>query len=239
MAFSQLSQKDLKGEWYAVGSIVGNSNLDSVTLYFDIEEVDSTESCLNEIWVIRKRKMSIWEKNNCQEIPTTLELEDNLKISLIDTDFCQLLTIKDKDSGNERNFKVIAFHSDKSENMSPYIQLVQFDHIGESLLYNTVDSIISKVLKYVPGPVDSSNFKVLIRDHQNSNPPPVLVLNGYLIEDTELLKQFLLAETIVITELQGERAILLYGQMAKNGAVLVRVSDRRFDDVMKKYLINE
>lgn len=237
LAFSQLSKKDLNGEWYTDDSIVKNPNLDTVTLYFNKVEVGSTESCSNEIWVINKRKMSIWEENNCQEVPTKLKLEDNLEISLDDTDFCQLLAIKY--GGSERDFKVIEFHTDSSENMTTHIQLVQFDKIGENRLYNTVDSIISKVLKYVPGPVDSSNFEGIIRDQQNGNPPPLLVLNGYIVEDKELLKRFLLAETIVVSEFQGEGALSIYGQRAKNGVVLVRVSDRRFDDVVKKYLINE
>lgn len=145
-------------------------------------------------------------------------------------------------------FKVIELKESKIERYPHEIKqltVLRFDDSAEQKLYNYVDSLVFDVLNYKPTPVDSTAYNELIksgaatilqikiRDSREVNPKPLLVINDYLIDNYEFLKQFLFVEAISFEYLTKVKAPMLYGASAINGVIVIQLSNRKFKKVQK------
>ena len=233
-SFSQIKKKDLNGIWKTDFELF--SKTDTIKFYRNIK------SCYQTKWSIEKRKFKTNELNICTEPPRVSGIVGKEKIKLRKRDFGKIIEYYQNGNLTDK-FRIIELNK-KSE---PELKLMRFDKLTEQKLYKYVDSLIFKVLKYKPeldiseninGVLisdDNPNVKVRIRDGGIGNPEPLIVVNGYPIENKNILKELLLVETYNIKYLTKEQSASIYGTRAINGVILLNTSEKRFKKVRKKY----
>lgn len=87
----------------------------------------------------------------------------------------------------------------------------------------------------------SSSKKIVIRDKTSISAPetPLLVINGYPIENHIILKKIKLADIERISLIQSaEQAHAIYGIGGKYGVVLIEMNKRRWKKLKKEFLDN-
>jgi hypothetical protein len=232
-SFSQIKKRDLNGIWKTENDNKLFSKTDTIKFYRNIK------SCYQTKWTIEKRGFKTTELNICTEPPRISGLVGKEKLKLRKRDFGQILEYYLNENLIDK-YRIIELN--KSE-----FKLMRFDKLSEQKLYKYVDSLILKVLKYNPKADGSKNkygvqisdsnpnVKIKIRDGGNGNPEPLLVVNGYPLENRKPLKELLLVETYNIKYLTKEQSASIYGTRAINGVILLNTSEKRFKKVRKKY----
>ena len=248
-SYSQIRKKDLDGEWQSKNDSELYYKTDTIQLHQNINHFYQNEKSCHQIkWTLAKSSFKISEVNNCTEPGRVKEYNAREKIKLKNTDFGKTLEIfRDEESIDK--FRVISYNEKRIEKY-PYgikqLDLMRFDELKDEKLYKYVDSLIFKVLKYKPEIAQNGNsgvtiadsnpnVKIIVRDFIDKNPEPLIVVNGYPIENRDILKKLLLAETSAIKYLTKEQSLSIYGSRAINGVILLNTSEKRFKIVRKKY----
>ncbi len=235
-SFSQIKKRDLNGIWKTENDNKLFSETDTIKFYRNIK------SCYQTKWTIEKRSFKTNELNICTEPPRISGIVGKEKIKLRKKKFGQIIEYY-QDKNLTDKFRIVELNK-KNE---PELKLMRFDKLTEQKLYKYVDSLIFKVLKYNPNADGSENnygvqisdsnpnVKIKIRDGGIGNPEPLIVVNGYPIENKNILKELLLVETYNIKYLTKEQSASIYGTRAINGVILLNTSEKRFKKVRKKY----
>ena len=233
-SFSQIKKRDLNGIWKTENDNKLFSETDTIKFYRNIKSCNQTK------WTIENRSFKTNELNICTEPPQISGIVGKEKIKLKKKDFGQIIEYY-QDKNLTDKFRIVELNK-KNE---PELKLIRFDKLTEQKLYKYVDSLIFKVLKYKPELDISENINVLfsngnpnvkvrIRDGGIGNPEPLIVVNGYPIEN-KILKELLLVETYNIKYLTKEQSASIYRTRAINGVILLNTSEKRFKKVRKKY----
>lgn len=235
-SFCQIKKKELDGIWKT-----GNDNdlfykTDTIKFYRNIK------SCHQTWWTFDERNFKTNELNTCTEPPRISGIVGKEKIKLRKKDFGQVIEYyQNKNLANK--FRIIELNKENE----PELELMRFDKLNEKKLYKYVDSIILKVLKYNPDADGSENnygvtvshgnptIKIRPREGQNLNPEPLIIVNGYPLQNKELLKELLLVETYEIKYLTKGKNAYRYGSQAINGVIILQTSEKRFKAVRRKY----
>jgi len=248
-SYSQTRKKDLNGEWLSKNDNGLFQKIDTVKFHQNINHFNQNDKSCNQIkWTFDKSKFKISDVNNCTEPGRVEEYNAKEKFKLKKTDFGQVIEIfREKELLDK--FRIVKLNEKRIEKY-PYdikqMDLIRFDNLVDEKLYKYVDSLITTVLKYNPKLNESDtsgikisgldpNVKIRIRDGYSKNPEPLLIINGYPIENRDILKKLLFVETYGITYLTKDESIVLYGSRAVNGVVLLNTSEKRFKSVRKKY----
>lgn len=239
LSYSQTKKKELIGEWYSENHFGQYFKNDTIQFTRTAKNLDK-KLCEFIKWDLGKRTFKISEVNICTTRVNETESFDKEKIKLRKTDFGQVIEHYQGKNLIEK-FRIIELEN----NNDAELKVMRFDNISEQKLYKYVDSIIFKVLKYNPDADGSENNygvtlsqgnpNVKIRDTRDRNPEPLLVVNGYPLENKDVLKKLLLVETYGIAYLTKEQSARLYGSRGINGVVILQTSEKRFKAVRKKY----
>lgn len=244
--FGQIKKKDLIGQWQSKNDDSLYYKSDTTKLYKDINHFYNTKTCYLIRWTIDKRTFRISNVFTCTEPGRVPAFTDKEKIRTSKTDYGQVISL-------ERNgiifdeFKIVDYQVrevDRYPHEIKELRLMRFDSLSDFKLFNYVDSLIYKVLKYDSTLVDTTFQNLLknaaattvkIRNRNDSNPEPLIVLNGHIVFDKKILKQFRLVETTGINYLRKEESASIYGMRAINGVIILTVSEKRFKQAWKNY----
>ena len=234
LSYSQIKKSDLRGIWFTENKGELYSTADTIKFYQRIE------SCNQKMWIFEKRKFRILDFNNCSAETKVDSVVQNEKIKLRKADFGQIIEYYQNNELKDR-FRIVSLKKKTPSELT----LMRFDELQDELLYKYVDSLTVKVLKYNPiavGYKDSiakllrrgfPHVNIRSRSENDFNRPPVLIINGHLVEKRELLKKLLLVETYYIRYLTAADALQLYGAQARNGVIILQTSNTRFKAVLK------
>jgi len=241
ISFSQIRIKDLIGKWYAENELTQSKFNDTIIFNQNPKIVDN-EKCEFIKWKIENKTFKFSEVNLCSAKAKVTSHFAKEKIKIRKNDFGQIIEYY-QDKKEIDKFRII-----RLQNNSPKeFKVIRFDKLIDQKLYKYVDSLIFKVLKYIPKSDESlnnygvkiadsnQNVKITIRDGENRNLEPLIVVNGYPLGNKEILKKILLAETYGITYLTKEKSASLYGYRAVNGVIILQTSEKKFKTIRKKY----
>lgn len=244
--FGQIKKKDLIGEWQSKNDDSLYYKNDTIKLYKDINYFYNTKTCYLIRWTLDKRTFKISNVFTCTEPGRVSAFTEKEKMRISNTDFGQMIIL-------ERNGKVfdkfkITNYQEKHVERYPHeikeLRLMRFDKLSEYKLFNYVDSLIYKVLDYDSTIVDTAFQNILknaaattakIINRNNPNPEPLIVMNGHIIVNKEILKKIRLVETINIEFIEKKTARQVYGYRADNGVIVIAVSKKRFKEEWKNY----
>lgn len=248
--FGQSIRKgDLEGLWKSNNQDSLYYKSDTIRFHLDINRWNSVETCNLISWQIKKNRFRIIHSQICTEPGKQSWLNVKESLRLKKKDFGQIIELKQSGEVLDK-FKIIAFSKediDRYPHTVKELTLLRFDKLEEEKLYNYVDSLAYHVLKYKPSPHDSSFYKkiignaaataseIRIRDSNKTNPKPLLVINGVPIESYEILKAFLFIEATSIDYISAITAPHLHGFRARNGVILVSLSNNKFKMTWRKY----
>ena len=228
--FGQIKKKDILGEWHAKNDDSLYYKSDTITFFQNYNYFLNNGSKQLILWTINKKYFTIQDMFLTE--PTRVFVSDDIyNLQLKKTDFGQLIEARLNKKIHER-YKIIEY-------LGHEMKVMRFDDLSEQKLFNRVNFLIHNVLNYDSLNVDSTyqdiikntksnNVKIRIRDGYDPNPEPLIVLNGYPIEDKEFLKRFRLVETIEIKCLKKDDLKFLYGTRAINGVIIISISNKRF-----------
>ena len=226
-SFSQIKKKDLRDEWQTDKELFYKA--DTIKFY------KKSKSCHQIVWKIERRKFKSYESNLCTE-PTWKTVSHGIeKIKLRKRDFGKIIELYQNSILTEK-FRIIELNKTS-------LKLMRFDILSEQKLYKYVDSLIFKALKsrleeekkILLNISRNSRFKTYI-PKENEKPEPLIVINGYPIENKNILKELLLVETYSIKYVRGMQPVALYGTKAIYGALMIKTSKKRFKKIRKKYV---
>ena len=231
ISFAQIDEKDIYGDWKT-------DNTESLYYYADtITFTKKSVSYPRVIWNYRKDEF----KSHSEDISSSPHIigyrfEKEEKIKLVDTDYGQVIEHHVGGKVHEK-YKVIEFENGNEAKL----KLMRFDKLPDNKLYKYVDSLAKKVV--------NDNFNEHI-DESNSNSAdttlfnlsseeiieiePLIIINGYVVKDKELLKELLLVETCDISFLTSKQTAAIHGKPL-NGIIVIRTSEKRFKQVWKKF----
>ena len=246
---AQIKRTDLEDDWQTNNKDSLYYKADSIEFHLDINHWINIETCDIVNWRTEKGNFKFIETYLCTEPGRERWSTYKEKVLLKNRDFGQVIQLK-RNGELFDQFKVIELTESRVDRY-PFdikrLTVLRFDKLNDQKLYNYVDSLVYQVLKYKPEEIDSTTInlitegaaattaKITIRDGYNSNPKPLLVMNGHVVEHYELLKLFLFVEANDIQYLTREQATSIYGSRAINGVILVVISDKKFKKVWKKY----
>ena len=240
-SFSQIKNKELIGEWYTENELLQYYKKDTILFTQKTKNFDKME-CDNIEWKIEKKTFKLSEVNICTAKAKVKKYYATENIKLRKTDFGQVIEYYQNKYLIDK-FRIVQL--DKNNNSK--LTIMRFDKLAEQKLSKYVDSLIVKVLKYNADTNASENnygvqisdrnpnVKIRIRDGGIENYEPLIVINGYPLENREFLKELLLVETYGITYLNKEKSASIYGSKAVNGVIILQTSEKRFKCVRKKY----
>jgi len=243
----QIKKNNLIGEWQTKNDDNLYYKTDTINLFKDINHFYNTDTDTQQLilWTINKKYSKIQDLFIIE--PTRASVSKDLfKLKLKKTDYGQIISFETNGQIFDK-FKIVNY-KEKNVDRYPYtikeIRLIRFDKLSEHKLFKYVDSLIYRVLLYDSTLVDSTTqniqinpvttyTKIIIRDEYDSNPEPLIVLNGHVVNNKEILKQFRLVEIRGISYLTKENASSFYGQRAINGVIILLVSKKRFREIWK------
>ncbi|MEL6557491.1 MAG: hypothetical protein AAFQ94_04860 [Bacteroidota bacterium] len=244
----QIKRSDLIGEWQTGNEDSLYYTSDSITFHMDANHRFDDKTCHVLNWRLQKSSFKLTNTYLCTEPGRLWYYNAKEKLLVKERDFGQVIHLKRKGKLIDQ-FKVIELKESKVERY-PYdikqLTVLRFDDPADQKLYHYVDSLVYKVLKFVPTPIDTiarkkilenaaaTMSKIVIRDQVEINPKPLLVINGILFNNYEVLKQFLMVEVISIDYLSRTKAPMLCGSNASNGVIIIQLSDSRFRKFWKR-----
>lgn len=246
-AFGQIKRTQLQGDWKTNNQDSLYYKSDSVKFYLGINHWLDIEACNLVIWSTKKGKFRFINSYICSEPGRVNWLNVKEKLKLTKTDYGQILELKRANSVIER-FKILDFqitYADRYPHETKELTILRFDKLEDQKLYNYIDSLVYQVLNHEPDAVDSTAVniitqgaaaiasKIIIRDAEPKNPKPLLVINGILVQQNEILREFLFVEAITIKYLTKEQSASIYGYRAINGVIILQVSNKKFKKVWK------
>jgi len=241
ISFSQIRKKDLIGEWYSENELTDNKINDTI-VFNQIPKIIDNKKCEFIKWKIENKTFKLSKVNLCSAKEKVATHYTKEKIKIYKTDFGQIIEYY-QDKKQTDKFRIFRIQNNGFKELI----IIRFDKLTDQKLYKYVDSLIFKVLKYKPDSDENStnygvkiadgnpNVKIRIRDGENRNLEPLIVVNGYPIKNKEILKKILLAETYGITYLTKEKSASLYGYKAVNGVIILQTSEKKFKTIRKKY----
>ena len=182
----------------------------------------------------------------CTEPGRISSFTDKEKLRLTKTDFGQIITLERNNQIFDK-FKITDYQEkeiDRYPHDTKKLQLMRFDNLSDYKLFYYVDSLIYKVLEYDSTKTDTiypsiggnnENIKIKLRDGFDPNPEPLIVINGYIVENKEILRRFRFVETIEIRCLKKDDLKFIYGTRALNGVIVISLSKKRFKQEWKNY----
>lgn len=235
--YGQIKRCDLYGEWQTKNDDSLYYQADTIRLYKDINHFYNTKTCHLIWWTIDKKTFKISNIFTCTEPGKVSAFRDKEKLRLRNTDFGQVIALERKNQLFDK-FKVTGYkekHVDRYPHKIKELRVIRFDELSDYKLYKYVDSLIFKVLdydstfKYVSRNINTGNTKIV--EVHITNPEPLIILNGHVITNREILKYFLLVETKGISYLTKEESVSIYGDKALNGVIVLLASEKRFQKV--------
>ncbi|WP_282126560.1 hypothetical protein [Marinifilum flexuosum] len=191
---------------------------DTITLFEDINHLYNAKTCSLIRWTLNKRTFKISNVYRCTEPGRISAFTDKEKISIGKTDYGQVISLKRNGKVFDK-FKITDYQVKQVERY-PYeikeLCLMRFDKLSECKLLSYVNSLIHKVM-------DNGTIT-----------EPLIVVNGHLIEDKEILKSIRLVETLSI-EFIPQRTSGQVFDKANNGVILVSVSKKKFKKEWRNY----
>jgi hypothetical protein len=246
---AQIKRTDLEGDWQTNNKDSLYYKTDSIEFHLDINHWINIETCDIVNWRTEKGSFKFIETYLCTEPGRERWSTDKEKLLIKKKDFGQVIQLK-RNGELFDQLKVIELTESRVDRY-PFdikrLTVLRFDQLDDQKLYNYVDSLAYQVLKYKPEEIDSTAInlitegaaattaKITIRDGYNSNPKPLLVVNGHVVEHYEFLKLFLFVEATTIQYLTREQATMLYGTRAVNGVIVIQLSNSKFKKIWKKY----
>ena len=216
--FGQIKRNDIIGEWQTKNDDSLYYHSDTIKLYKDINHFYNTETCHLIRWTIDRRNFKLSKILTCSEPGRVSSFTDKEKIKIKNTDYGQVLTLERNGQVFDK-FKIIDFQVkqvDRYPHEIKELSLMRFDKLSEYKLLSYVDSLINNL---------SNNV-------EDSEPP--IVINGYVIEDKEILKHIKLAETLSIEVIHKKTSEQVFDK-ARNGVILISVSQKKFKNKWKNY----
>jgi len=244
--FGQIKRKDILGEWQTQNDDSLYYHSDTIKLYQDINHFYNTETCYLIRWTIDKRNYKLSNVFICTEPGRISSFTDKEKLRLTKTDFGQIITLERNNQIFDK-FKITDYQEkeiDRYPHDTKKLQLMRFDNLSDYKLFYYVDSLIYKVLEYDSTKTDTiypsiggnnENIKIKLRDGFDPNPEPLIVINGYIVENKEILRRFRFVETIEIRCLKKDDLKFIYGTRALNGVIVISLSKKRFKQEWKNY----
>lgn len=246
---AQIRRTDLEGDWQTNNKDKIYYKTDSIEFHLDINHWLNIETCDIVNWRTEKRSFNLIETYLCTEPGRQSWSTEKEKLLIKTRDFGQVIQLKRSGELFDQ-FKVIELAESRVDRY-PFdikqLTVLRFDKLEDLKLYNYIDSLVYQVLKYRPEEFDSAAInlitegaaattaKITIRDSRDSNPRPLLVVNGHVAEHYEILKLFLFVEVTAIKYLTREQATILYGTRAVNGVIVIQLSNRKFKRIWKEY----
>ena len=245
----QVKRSDLEGDWKTNNEDSFYTKTDSIEFHLDINHWLSVETCNIVNWRTEKGNFKFIETYLCTEPGRERWSTEKEKLLLKKRDFGQVIQLK-RNGELFDQFKVIELIESRVDRY-PFdikqLTVLRFDQLKDQKLYNYIDSLVYQVLKYKPEEIDSTAInlltegaaaitaKITLRDGSNSNPKPLLVVNGHVVEHYEFLKLFLFVEATTIQYLTKEQATMLYGTGSVNGVIMIQLSNSKFKKIWKEY----
>ena len=240
VSFSQIKKKDLIGSWCSERSNFFGQDTIKFSRKSNVD-LSVKSSCNQVLWHIEENNFIIREDIVCEAAGKVSTYFGKEGFKIKKTDFGQVLELNQGPDSISR-FRLV----EQKQINKKQIKLIRDDELFQQKVYKYVDSLIYQVLKYVPDTISNlqlqvskvtnkaPNVALKVRDGENYNPKPALIINGRYIENPEILKQFYMFETYTILFLTGEKATGLYGYRGLNGIVIVQTSEKRFKSVYLK-----
>ena len=244
--FGQIKRNNINGEWQTKNDDNLYYRTDTIKLFKDINHFYNTQTCYLIKWTVEKRNFKLSNVFACTEPGRVSAYTEKEKLRLTKTDFGHIISL-------ERNNQIfdkfkITDYQEKKVNRYPHdireLRLMRFDKLTDCKLEKYVDSLIYNVLEYDSTKTDTifpsiggngENVKIKLRDGYDPNPEPLIVINGYVAENKEILRKFRLVETIEIMCLKKDYLEFIYGKRALNGVIIISLSEKRFKQEWKNY----
>lgn len=221
--FSQINQKDLKGDWYSTNYQFTHS--DTIHFYKNQHHFINEDSCALIHWKIQKKSFNSSIITNCGKFQGFVEPTNANYLKLSTTYLGQLLVIKTNNKTLHR-YKIIN-NSTIKENGE--FQLMRIDDLAEQQLYKRIDSLVLQVMNNDSTTVDTTSSNL-----QQQKPKPILVVNGVLQKDYEILKQYRLVEMVSISYIDKASTTKAFCKPI-SGAILIQVSTKQFKAISRRY----
>ncbi|WP_162555743.1 hypothetical protein [Reichenbachiella versicolor] len=246
-----VDKRQLFGEWKANNQDSTYYKNDTITLFLDVNHKFQTNTCKLVQWRIGKKSFKKVNSFICTEPGRLNSSVRNEKLKLKNTDFGQTIVLSRQGVIFDK-FKILQF-KEQSVNRYPYeikqLTVLRFDELSQNKLFNYVDSILFNVLGYEPSELDSTVYKpnlgtavkkpkvLKIRDRQEQDLKPILIINGHIVENYEMLKEFLFVEAIDVQYLTKEDmgATSICGGRALNGVISMVLSKKKFKKVFRDF----
>jgi hypothetical protein len=234
--FGQINKRDLQGSWTTISN--DSSYYKSDTLEFSNNSNTLADSGSYIKWEIDENNILVTDFYTNGVLGRSIGSNYNLNVTK--TDFGQLINLNRKRKLIDK-FKVIEHEKTGSGRR---LVLMRFDVLSDYKLEKYVDSLMYKVLNYDTTRTDTifpniggnrANVKIKLKDGYDPNPEPLIVINGYIADNKELLRKFRLVETISIVFINKMTAQQVFGYRADNGVIIINVSKRRFKEEWKNY----
>jgi len=248
VATGQINRKDIVGDWETNNHDSLYYKADTILLYNSLNHLFPKETCNIVKWSISKRSFKIENVSICSEAGLISEHTNEEKLQLYKSDFGRIIKLKRNEMPFDK-FKIVELN-ERRINVFPYeikeLKLIMFDNIYQQKLYKHVDSLIFKVLRYDSTFIDSSYIRSLGNEDLKSlktrkrigfepNPNPRIIINGNIIKNKNILKEIRWVEVLYIKLLESDLAMHKYGFQGQNGAIEIKVPEKTFSKVWKKY----
>ncbi len=241
VVLGQVSRKEITGIWLASNNNSLYYQADTLRFYKNLERFEDANVCKIKRWSIWKNSFEIEDVHICSEplkITSTIEKEI---LKMTKEDYGLIISVESEGKLMDK-FKIVDVYETLligHPHQLNELRLMRFDNLQEQKLYKYVDSLIYKVIKYDSTFVDSTylmnldskanaSLKMRTELGYEPNPQPIILLNGYVLNNKEILKSFRLVEAIDIKCLTAEQTVSIYGYHALNGVIVIVISNKRF-----------
>ncbi|MEM6631694.1 MAG: hypothetical protein AAF694_18600 [Bacteroidota bacterium] len=204
----QVEREDLHGEWLTRNDDSAYYRADTLELFQSENYPDQTYACEYVKWKKGEKFFSLIHLKFCKTPPTQSAVRKGDAIRLKRTPYGQVIRLTRRGIAPDQ-FKVLDYRINRqsdSSQVSKVLRLMRVDDLSEQKVYNYVEHLISKHF-----PPKASDAK------------PVIILNGYIVTDKDMLKEIRLAEVTSISYATKEQSTSRYGKQALYGVITISV----------------
>ena len=199
---AQIEIEDLYGEWLTSNDDSAYYHTDTLQMFQSGNLPNESYACQYIKWVKGEKYFGVVNLAFCQVPPTQSAVRKEDAMRLKKMPLGQVIRITRKGKRMDE-FKVLDY-KEEGLNGKKVLSLMRVDEISEHRLYQYVQNLIS------------THFK-----GEDPKSEPVIILNGLILPNKEMLKEFRLAEASSITYLTKEKAKDLFDRAAAYGAILI------------------